>query len=134
MNSRLTLKEHSMTLSTDELLELARRVYPDRAWDVYKGQVYEPDVEAGGENDRFAVPVPFYACTKFDPSLTGLDVQQAQALEIIMAVFALSPIIEILSMRVPGAVRISIKSPSGNINVRGDDILTAASRALLAKE
>jgi hypothetical protein len=80
MNSRLTLKEHSMTLSTDELLELARRVYPDSEWVVCTDPLL---------NCEFIISkLPrgnWCECDNFSPSLTGENWQKAQALQCIVA-------------------------------------------------
>lgn len=59
-------------LSLDEMLELAKRVYPGFEWFLENGRVLR--YNEAGTGDQY-----------FNPSLTGEDWQQVQALRVIVA-------------------------------------------------
>lgn len=115
-----------MNLSVDEMLRLARKVYPDK------------DGHIGPDGIEIYAPDKFRRHHDiFNPSLTGEDWQKAQALDCIMAAWAL-----------PGMLDLS-KHPDGSgfyfvyeddkrqcIDATPDapDLFEASARALLGKE
>jgi hypothetical protein len=109
----------------NRLKELAERVYPYDHWEIKGGAVIHGDILMGR----------WTQLGDFSPSLAedATDRQLAQACRVIVAALCASPIVELLSMSVPGAAKFSIRDPSGSINVQSDDLLTACSQALLER-
>lgn len=73
-----------MTFTADEMLEVAKRVYPDRKWILWKAGAVESQ---GYYSHATGVPDVWVPSIQFSPSLTGTDREGKQALDCIAAAF-----------------------------------------------